>query len=67
MDQSVPSIQSLELTEQLIKNGKDVELHIYEDGLHGLSLSKANGTVAQWKSSLIKWLLHHDFNITEGY
>jgi acetyl esterase/lipase len=65
-DQSVPSLQSLEMAEHLRCRGRDFELHIYEDGPHGLSLSRHNGAAAQWIPSMVKWLLRHGFNI-ESY
>jgi acetyl esterase/lipase len=65
-DQSVPSLQSLELAEQLKKKGKDFELHIYENGPHGLSVSRHNGAVAQWIPAMTKFLSRNSFDLNQN-
>jgi acetyl esterase/lipase len=65
-DQSVSSLQSLELAEQLKKKGKNFELHIYENGPHGLSLSRHNGAVAQWIPSMTKFLSRNSFDLNQN-
>jgi acetyl esterase/lipase len=62
-DKSVSSLHSLELMEQLSRKNKDFELHIYEDGPHGLSLARHNGAAAQWIPSMVKWLSRYGFNL----
>jgi acetyl esterase/lipase len=65
-DKSVPSLQSLDMGEQLSKTGKDFEIHIFEEGPHGLSLSQYNGAVAQWIPAMEKWLSRHSFNVNHS-
>ncbi len=60
-DQAVPVENSLMYAEALSKVQVPFELHIYPLGHHGLGTAKELPHVAQWTSSLEKWLGLIDF------
>ena len=60
-DNAVPILNSIKYTEALAENGVPFEIHIFEDGVHGLSLAKKatgyiNSTAAQWLKLSVDWL-----------
>lgn len=62
----VPVENSLKFAEALDKNGVEFELHIFRNGVHGLSLAKpltsngernmVNPAVAEWFTESVRWL-----------
>lgn len=67
-DNCVPSENSLLLAAAYKRAGVPFELHIFEDGQHGLSLSTEetqypNEAVAAWVKLCNKWLTSHGFTI----
>lgn len=62
----VPVENSLKFAEALNKNGVEFELHIFRNGVHGLSLAKpltsngersmVNPVVAEWFTDSVRWL-----------
>ncbi len=69
-DDSVPSENTLLIASAYKKAGVPFELHMFEDGKHGLSLATAetsspNKEVAQWKKLCKVWLDKRGFKITD--
>lgn len=60
-DQAVPVENSLMYASALSKFQVPFELHIYPMGRHGLGLAKEIPHVAQWSSTLEKWLREINF------
>ncbi|SFL86742.1 Prolyl oligopeptidase family protein [Gracilibacillus orientalis] len=55
-DQSVLSLNSLKYTEALQRCHIPYELHIYQDGRHGLGLAEEHPNTMDWKNACIRWL-----------
>lgn len=70
-DGAVPCENSFLMALAYRKNGVPFELHVFEDGVHGLSLSTAevntpNEPVAKWKEMAITWLKLKGFDINNN-
>ena len=55
-DKAVPSENSILFYSALRKAGVDVELHIYEQGRHGVGLGKGHGSVSSWPKRCEEWM-----------
>ena len=64
-DQTVPAEDSLAFVNAMVKNGCDVEFHMFGDGIHGLSLAEEQTSgaaelicphVAKWFPLALEWL-----------
>lgn len=55
-DKAVPSENSILFYQALRKNKVPVELHIYENGVHGVGLGTGRGAVSAWPEQLAAWL-----------
>lgn len=69
-DDGVPSENSLLLAVAYRKAGVPFELHMFENGFHGLSLATqethyVNEAVAQWTTLVSVWLKNRGFELTE--
>ncbi len=62
-DQSVLSVNSLKYAEVLQRYQIPYELHIYQDGRHGLGLADEHPNTVDWKQACTRWLSAY---ITEG-
>jgi len=60
-DNAVPVQNSIRYLLALKKNNVKCELHIYETGGHGYSISKAAGTCASWPKACEIWLKANGF------
>lgn len=60
-DASVPVENSLLLAGALSKAGIPFELHIFEEGRHGLGLSPDNESCLQWLDLCANWLIKHHY------
>jgi len=60
-DASVPVENSLLFSSALSKQGIPFELHIFEEGRHGLGLAKEHPHCQQWLSLSEKWLSKHHY------
>lgn len=56
-DSAVPVANSLFLTQALNEAGVSVELHVFPEGPHGISILEEYPHVIQWKTLAINWLL----------
>ena len=78
-DNSVPCRNSLDLAYAYDKNEIPFELHIFEDGVHGLSLANSqtraefvpadkhiNNAVAKWLDLVLTWLTKRGFEIIDN-
>ena len=70
-DGAVPSENSLMLAAAYKENGVPFELHIFENGVHGLSLAteetgNVNAPVAAWVGLCITWLKSHGFTVCDA-
>ncbi|MNC19491.1 Acetylxylan esterase precursor [compost metagenome] len=63
-DASVPVENSLKFAAALSKSGVPFELHIFEEGRHGLGLSAGNEECRQWLQLCAGWLKKHHY-VTE--
>ena len=41
--------------------GVDCEVHIYQNGAHGLGLAQQSNSVGQWPTQLKNWLIHNNY------
>ncbi|CAH1194934.1 Acetylxylan esterase [Paenibacillus auburnensis] len=64
-DASVPVENSLKFAAALSQSGISFELHIFEEGRHGLGLSAGNKECRQWLQLCAAWLKKHHY-VTEG-
>lgn len=55
-DAGVPALGSLVFAQKLAQFGVPFELHIYEDGQHGVGLALENRKLKSWSESLEIWL-----------
>ena len=55
-DQAVPVENSLRMYEALKKNGVACELHVYQNGVHGVGLMTGDPVLGTWPSHLAAWL-----------
>ena len=60
-DDGVNVINSLEYAEKLRKINTPAEMHIFQNGGHGLGLAENDCHIAQWKKLLINWLKLNGF------
>lgn len=60
-DAAVPVENSLRFAAALSKAGVPFELHVFEDGRHGLGLADDNPSCRQWLECLKTWLRQHHF------
>ncbi len=60
-DGSVNVKNSLAYAWKLKEYKIDCEIHVYQNGPHGLGLALDNLTVGQWSNSLKLWLMHNGF------
>jgi acetyl esterase/lipase len=60
-DRAVPVENSLLFYEALRKAKVPAELHIYEQGEHGVGLAVGRGAVSAWPDQLAAWLQTHQF------
>ncbi|WP_237391693.1 alpha/beta hydrolase [Paenibacillus dendrobii] len=60
-DAAVPVENSLLFAGALSKAGIPFELHVFEEGRHGLGLSEENLHCRQWLGCCASWLQHHHF------
>ena len=60
-DELVPVQNSLLFASALAENGVPFEMHVYPDGVHGLSLAthvsgRINEVASQWFSESVRWM-----------
>ncbi|WP_058307659.1 alpha/beta hydrolase [Gracilibacillus massiliensis] len=55
-DQAVPAFNSLKYAEALQAHDIPYELHIYQDGRHGLGLADEHPNTREWKNACLDWL-----------
>ncbi|WP_369403416.1 alpha/beta hydrolase [Gracilibacillus boraciitolerans] len=55
-DQAVPAFNSLKYAEALQGNHVPYEIHIYQDGRHGLGLAEEHPYTNAWKNACLHWL-----------
>ncbi|MGN8646981.1 alpha/beta hydrolase [Gracilibacillus sp. HCP3S3_G5_1] len=55
-DQSVLSLNSLKYAEALQRHHIPYELHIYQDGRHGLGLAEEHPQTKDWKHACLRWI-----------
>ncbi|MDR9856299.1 alpha/beta hydrolase [Paenibacillus sp. VCA1] len=60
-DAAVPVENSLRFAAALSKAGVPFELHVFEDGRHGLGLAEDHPLCRQWVECCQKWLQRHHF------
>lgn len=65
-DAGVPVENSLMFAGALSKAGVPFELHVFEDGRHGLGLSDDNAHCQQWLGCCANWLQQHHF-VKQGF
>ena len=60
-DSVVPASQSTLLYDAMLAAGVSAELHIFNDGDHGLGLMAGDPDAGQWKDLLLRWLRRRGF------
>jgi acetyl esterase/lipase len=60
-DQTVPVINSVMFYEALVKAGVPVEMHLFQNGKHGVGLAAANPQLSVWPDLLMKWMRERGF------
>ena len=55
-DKTVPVMNSLMFYEALVKAGVPVEMHLFQEGHHGVGLAAANPKLSVWSDLVIKWM-----------
>lgn len=60
-DSIVPATQATLFYDALLKHAVDAELHIFNDGEHGLGLMTGDPDVAHWTQLLRRWLRRRGF------
>lgn len=65
-DASVPIKHSLQFASSLAEHKVPFELHVFEEGRHGLGLAHSNPSCNQWLGLAQNWLERHQF-VKEGY
>ena len=55
-DQTVPVMNSVMFYEALVKAGVTVEMHLFQQGRHGVGLATANPKLSVWPDLVIKWM-----------
>lgn len=60
-DAAVPVENSLRFAAALSEAGVPFELHVFEDGRHGLGLAEEHPSCRQWLASCKTWLQQHRF------
>jgi len=60
-DKAVPVENSLRMYEALKKNGVACELHVYQNGVHGVGLMTGDPVLGTWPGHLAAWLRDNGF------
>lgn len=60
-DETVPYEGSEQFAKAMKKAGIECELHLYENGAHGIGLGTDDPQAAQWFPDCVKWLQSHGF------
>lgn len=60
-DQSVPLGNSLAFFAEVQKYNQQSELHVYQSHIHGVGMTKKQGTISSWPEALERWLKHNQF------
>lgn len=60
-DPGVPVMNALVYYEALVKHGVKAELHVYQNGPHGVGLAPGDPVLATWKERLHDWLRTNGF------
>jgi acetyl esterase/lipase len=55
-DQTVPVMNSVRFYEALVTAGIPVEMHLFQEGHHGVGLAAANPKLSVWPDLVIKWM-----------
>jgi acetyl esterase/lipase len=55
-DQTVPVMNSVMFYEALVKAGVPAEMHLFQQGHHGVGLAAANPKLSVWPDLVIKWM-----------
>jgi acetyl esterase/lipase len=55
-DKTVPVMNSVMFYSALVKAGVPVEMHIFQNGVHGVGLAPANPQLSVWPDLLAKWM-----------
>ncbi len=58
-DKAVPVQNSLVYYEACVEHGVDVEMHLFNDGRHGLGLASSTPGASQWPGLCQQWLTRH--------
>ena len=58
-DKAVPVQNSLVYYEACVAHGVDVEMHLFNDGRHGLGLAASTPGASQWADLCQQWLIRH--------
>ena len=60
-DKGVPVQNSLVYYRALVEHGVDAELHVYQNGPHGVGLAPGDPVLSTWPDRLQDWLKSNDF------
>lgn len=60
-DQSVPVSNSLAFFAEVQKYNQQSELHVYQSHIHGVGMTKKQGTISSWPEALERWLTQNQF------
>jgi acetyl esterase/lipase len=60
-DKGVPVQNALVYYQALVENGVPAELHVYQQGPHGVGLANGNPVLTTWKERLADWLKVNGF------
>ncbi len=55
-DKTVPVMNSVMFYEALVKAGVPAEMHIFQQGVHGVGLAAANPQLSVWPDLVAKWM-----------
>jgi acetyl esterase/lipase len=58
-DATVPLTHALRYAEALMLHGRQVDLHVYNEGAHGAGLGEGLGPLEGWTDLAVDWLRHH--------
>jgi len=64
-DQTVPVMNSVMFYEALMKAGVPVEMHLFQEGHHGVGLAGANPKLSVWPDLVIKWMRERGYAAPE--
>ena len=62
----VPADWSIELYQELLRAGRDAELHVFARGVHGTGLGGRDAALSLWPQSLEAWLRARGFLAPRG-